>query len=329
MFPVLKNKPNILKTNWAPSASFSNLKMRAHYLEAVRAFFKARDVLEVETPLLCRASVTDPFIESFPVTIKQNGPHYYLQTSPEYAMKRLLAADSGAIFQICKAFRQDEWGRFHNPEFTMLEWYRPNYTHHDLMNEMDDFLCAILKTKPAERMSYQALFKSYLGVNPHKTNLKELKACAASQKIVTHEIIEDPHTLLELLMTHIIEPQIGQNRPCFVYDYPSHQAALSIVKNDNPPVAERFEVYFKGLELANGFHELLDAEEQYNRFQKNIETRKNNHQTILEIDELFLAALQNGLPACAGVALGFDRLMMIALNAHQISDVLSFDFSRV
>lgn len=317
-----------MHTNWRPSATIDNLKKRAHIIKSIRDFFHARGVTEVETPLMCHTSVTDPFIQSIPAYPHGDDQRYYLQTSPEYAMKRLLAASSGSIFQISKAFRQGEIGRMHNPEFSMLEWYRSGFDHHKLMDEMDELLQMVLQTPAAQRLSYGELFEQFLQIDPHTASLAELAACAKNHNIQVEAHITDNDTWLNVLMSHVIEPALATDRPCFVYDFPATQAALARIQPGNPPVAARFEVYFRGVELANGFHELQDAAEQRKRFENNVRERKRLGLHKLPIDELFLAALTHGLPDCAGVALGIDRLIMLALNCSQISDVLSFDFSR-
>lgn len=315
-----------------PSASIETLRLRAHILKLIRDFFASRNVMEVETPLLCHTSVTDPFIQSIPAFYQghshQQEQTYYLQTSPEYAMKRLLASESGAIYQITKAFRQGDIGRFHNPEFTMLEWYRPNFNHHDLMDEMDDLLQFTLKTRPAEKKSYAHVFQTFLSINPHHATLDELMNCANDNHLMIAGEITDKDTWLHLLLSHCIEPKLGEERPCFIYDFPASQAALARIQPGSPPLASRFEVYFRGIELANGFHELNDANEQRERFQKNLQERKSLHLPLLPIDELLLASLAH-LPDCAGVALGIDRLIMLATNSDSIADVMSFDFKRV
>ena len=316
---------------WQPSASIGNLRLRAEILKKIRDFFAAKGVMEVETPLMCHTSVTDPFIRSIHALF-QTEPHkrkqrYYLQTSPEYAMKRLLAAGIGPIYQIGKAFRQGEIGRLHNPEFTMLEWYRPGFNHHDLMNEMDELLQLVLNSAPAERKSYGELFQSVLNINPHEATIDELAECAANHQISVHGEIDDCDTWLHLLMAHCLEPKLGlDNKPCFIYDFPASQAALAKIQPGTPRVASRFEVYVNGIELANGFHELQDANEQRLRFDKNLAERKRLDLPNMPIDEYFLAALEHGLPDCAGVALGVDRLVMIATKSHKIAEVMSFDF---
>lgn len=318
--------------HWQPSATLTNLRQRAEIIKQIRDFFNNRNVLEVETPVMCHTSVTDPFIQSIPALFqahpKEKEQRHYLQTSPEYAMKRLLAAGSGAIYQITKAFRQGETGRFHNPEFSMLEWYRPDFDHHQLMDEMDELLQLVLKMSAAERLSYGDLFQKYLHINPHNATLQELATCARKNNVAVAADITDKDTWLHLLMSHCIEPQLGAERPCFIYDFPASQAALARIQQTNPPVASRFEVYIKGIELANGFHELQDAKEQRKRFEKNLLARKELGLNELKIDEYFLAALAHGLPNCAGVALGIDRLIMIATGSNNICEVLSFDFSR-
>lgn len=324
-----------MQIKWQPSASFETLQLRAAIIRKIRDFFNSRGLLEVETPLLSHASVTDLHLHSFQ-TIYQKDDHspqatLYLQTSPEYAMKRLLAAGSGSIFQICKAFRNSgETGRLHNPEFTMLEWYRPGFDHHDLMDEMNDLLQEILNTETAERFSYNELFIKYINIDPHHCTALELKNKAQRFGINKISNFDDTNkdNWLYLLMSHIIEPQIGQTVPTFVYDFPSTQAALAKIRHDDPPVAERFEVYYKGIELANGFHELTQVEEQRKRFLHDLELRKNSNYPIVPIDEHFLAALSYGLPNCAGVALGLDRLIMLALRKATIADVLSFTIQQ-
>lgn len=295
--------------NWQPTASIENLKKRAKIIAKVRSFFAKRNILEVETPLLSRTTVTDVHLHS----IKTMGG-LYLQTSPEYAMKRLLAAGSGSIYQICKAFRDDESGRLHNSEFTILEWYRIGFTHHDLMDEVEELLQYVLNYSKAERFTYQEIFEKFLKINPHTINLKDLQNYARENKIDLQ--INDRDTLLQLLMSKKIEPEL--KNMVFIYDYPKTQAALAKIRGE---VAERFEVYVDGVELANGFHELQDAKEQRERFLHDLAKRKKLNYPVVSLDEHFLAALEYGFPACAGVALGVDRLVMLALNASHINQV--------
>jgi lysyl-tRNA synthetase class 2 len=299
------------------------LKKRAFIISQIRQFFSTRNILEIETPLLCQSTATDPFIQSIKTTNNR-----YLQTSPEYAMKRLIAAGSGDIFQICKAFRCEENGRLHNSEFTMLEWYRLGFDHHALMDEMDLLLQFILNRGDANRYTYQSLFERFLSINPHVADARSLEQCAKKLGLDQIEGIDrsDKNIWLQLLMSDVIEPQLtGIN---FVYDYPEAQAALAKIRHSQPPVAERFEVYIDGIELANGFHELTNASEQQKRFENDLEKRKSLGYDCPPIDEQLLTALKQGLPDCAGVALGIDRLIMSALNEKNISNVISFDFDH-
>jgi lysyl-tRNA synthetase class 2 len=317
-------------TSWQPTATIERLKQRANIITKIRHFFETRDVLEVETPLMCHYTITDPHVVGIPAIYSELGSHeektMYLQTSPEYAMKRLLAMDSGSIYQICKTFRQGEVGRLHNPEFTMLEWYRLGFDHHALMDEMDALLQLTLQTSPAERVTYADLFQQHLGVNTHSVTVAELTQVAEKKSIQLSGTLPDRDAWFDLLWTHCIEPVVGQERPLFLYDFPVSQAALAKIRPEEPPVASRFEVYFKGIELANGFHELQDANEQAARFTRDIAFRKQHGFPNKDIDPRFLAALQSGLPDCAGVALGVDRLVMLAMGCQRVADVVSFAF---
>ncbi len=322
-----------MQIEWPPSASIANLQTRARIIKQIREFFADRNVMEVETPLLCKTSVTDPYIQSIPAFFQihpdKPAERYYLQTSPEYAMKRLLAAGSGDIYQLGKSFRQGEVGRFHNPEFTMLEWYRAQFDHHALMDEVDSLLQSILQVPSAERKSYQAIFKDYLAIDPLEASVKDLRAKAAQKDIAVVGEFSDKDTWLQLLMSEYIEPRVGHDRPCFIYDFPASQASLARLQQTDPRLASRFEVYFRGIELGNGFHELQDAHDQRKRFEKNQTERQSATLQHMQIDEFFLAALAHGLPDCAGVALGIDRLIMLATDSPNIADIISFDFTRV
>ena len=318
---------------WQPSASIEVLKKRALVLRTIRQFFAERNVLEVETPALSHATVTDEHLHSFSTQLNHpNAPHssvLYLQTSPEFAMKRLLSAGSGAIYQICKSFRNEEVGRFHNPEFTMLEWYRPYFDHLQLMTEIDELMQVILNCEKAERVTYQDIFYRHLGCDPLTCTLSDIKTLASQlgySELAANEHNKD--TLLMLLFSQHIEPKIGQERPCFVMDFPASQAALARISPTNPLVAERFELYFQSIELANGFHELTDATEQLKRFEQDNIKRQESELDIVPIDRNFIAAINAGLPPCAGVALGIDRLLMLALNCSKIDQVIAFENSR-
>lgn len=288
-----------------------SLMQKADIIRRIRHFFAERDVVEVFTPLLYPSTIPDPYIESFYVE------GFYLQTSPEFAMKQLLAQHSGSIYQLDKVFRKEELGRIHNPEFILLEWYRVGFDHHELMDEMDDLLALILKCGKAERVSYQSLFERHLKINPHTVSVDELAQCAKDQGIVIKPL-DDKDDWLNLLLTHCIEPHLGLEKPVFLHSYPVSQSALAKIKNG---VAERFEVYYHGIELANGFHELNNGAQQRQRFLKQLEIRKQNGQHCPPLDENFLQAL-DALPACAGVALGVDRLIMLALGLATIQEPL-------
>jgi lysyl-tRNA synthetase class 2 len=314
--------------NWRPTATIDAMRLRAELLKKIRNFFTQRNVLEVDTPLMSHGTITDPNIFSF--TTKYLGTKtetLYLQTSPEFAMKRLLAAGSGSIYQICKAFRNEESGKLHNPEFTILEWYRLDFDHHNLMQEMDEFLQYTASAKSAEKMSYTEAFKKYLNIDPIDSSVQELSKCAAQNGLNAIKDLEHDGWL-NILMSTFIEPHLGQEQPTFVYDYPASQAALARISKTNPKVAERFEVYIKGVELANGFHELANSTEQRQRFLNDLEKRKKLNIPTVAIDENFLAALASDFPNCAGVALGIDRLLMIIANANNIDDVIAFPVER-
>lgn len=314
---------------WQPTAELQTLHQRAEMMDKIRAFFKARNVLEVDTPLLSHATVTDPHLHSFETFLANPGGKkagkLYLQTSPEFAMKRLLAAGIGSIYQICKAFRNEESGRLHNPEFTLLEWYRPAFDHHQLMDEMDDFLCHILNTSAAKRLSYGELFLHYLQFDPHQATCSELKQYAKHFGLMLQDSVYDRDTWLQLFMTHLIEPKLAAfQQPIFVYDFPASQAALAKIRDEKPRVAERFEVYIKGLEIANGYHELTDAILQQHRFEQDLEQRKILKHVEVSKDERLIAAIANGLPSCAGIAVGVDRLMMLATGKQSLAEVIAF-----
>lgn len=304
-------------TDWAPTARLSALQKRAHIIHQIHDFFRTRDVLMVDTPLLCAHTVTDPYIDAFAV---QNTPPLYLQTSPEYAMKRLLAAHGKAIYQISKAFRRDQRGRRHCREFTLLEWYRPGLDHWQLMSEVDALLQDILNTPPAEKISYQQLFLNHLKLDPLSCTLDD-----CLQRL-QHHAVNDPGLdtitdALQFLMSHLIEPHLGQHAPCFLHSFPPEQAALAKI---NEGVAERFEVYIKGMELANGFHELTDCDLQRQRFLADQTQRRQQKKQAPSIDERLLSALSHGLPDCAGIAMGVDRLIMLATQQSDIAHVVTF-----
>ncbi|MGQ9425734.1 EF-P lysine aminoacylase EpmA [Gilvimarinus sp. F26214L] len=312
--------------DWRPSATSMALKARAELYRQIRRFFEERDYLEVEPPLLARGGTTDPSIESF--RSRFGGDDFYLQTSPEFAMKRMLAAGSGPIYAICKVFRQGEEGRFHNPEFSMLEWYRPGFDDHQLMQEVGELLSGIFPV-PVEKKSYRQIFVEHLGLDPHTASVAELRDCTRGKLEVGWED-QRRDVWLDLLFSHFIQPTLDRNIT-FVYDYPATQAALARVQPDltGQPVARRFEVFHAGSELANGYWELTDATEQLGRFVADNEVRGSEGLPLVRSDDRLIEALASGLPNCAGVALGLDRLLMLMIGARRIQDVIAFPWSRV
>ncbi len=318
---------------WQPTAPIANLLKRAKIVNEIRHFFADRGVLEVETPTMSQATVTDVHLRAFETRFTgpgaAQGITLYLMTSPEYHMKRLLAAGSGPIYQMGRSYRNEEAGRYHNPEFTMLEWYRPHYDMYRLINEVDDLLQQTLECESAESLSYQQAFLRYLDIDPltaEKGKLREVAAKLDVSNIADTE--EDRDTILQLLFMVGVEPHIGLEKPTFIYHFPASQASLAEISSEDHRVAERFEVYYKGVELANGFRELTDAAEQRQRFERDNRKRAAMGLPEQPIDENLLAALEHGFPECAGVALGIDRLIMLALGAERISDVIAFPVDR-
>ncbi len=327
--------------DWRPSASREVMQKRAELLSRIRHYFAENGALEVETPLLTSATTPDPNIPSFSTAVDNAGESSryhscrYFSTSPEFAMKRLLAAGSGPIYQICKAFRQGEQGKLHNPEFTLLEWYRPGFNHHRLMDEMATLVKVLAEGyrtfESEERLTYGECFQRYLDIDPHVADVPRLKACAQQQGLeINSGLAEmDRDGWLDLLMSHCIQPNLGQNRLSFVYDYPASQAALAKIRPGSPPMAERFELFMDGVELANGFHELQDAAEQRARFEEELLRRQGSGLEDVAMDEYLLAALEAGLPECAGVAMGLDRLLLVLTGTSRLEEVLTFPYDRV
>lgn len=332
----MKNKSS---GSWRPAADLEVLKIRARLLEQIRTFFSARGVLEVETPVLSTAAATDPALASF--VTRYTGPRFphgqtlYLHTSPEFPMKRLLAAGSGSIYQICKVFRDGESGRRHNPEFTLLEWYRLGFDQHRLMTETAELvmplLASMLKLDAPERLTYREAFLRHAEIDPHTATVADYMIAAKRHNIdIPQDFLahNDTAAWRDLLLTHVVESNLGQGRLTFIYDYPASQASLARLQPGNPPVAARFELYLNGIELANGFHELSDAKEQRLRFDQQLHVRAAGGMPAVPLDERLLSALEHGLPDCAGVALGFDRLVMIASGARAIEEVMAFSIDR-
>lgn len=334
MLGAPRKMAEFLPHDWRPSASLEVIKKRADLLQQVRAFFHARGVMEVETPIMSAAGNTDPQINSF--VTHYDGPaapldgQMFLHTSPEFAMKRLLAAGSGAIYQLCKVFRDGEAGHRHNPEFSMLEWYRPGYDHHALMTEVEDLFIELLptQTNKARRISYQQAFIEHASFDPLLSDMDVLRDCASQHGLT--DIVgldkQDRDGWLDLLMDQVIMPKL--NGMVFIYDYPASQASLARIKPEDPRVAERFECFIDGIELANGFHELTDASEQQQRFLTENKKREATGQSTVPIDNKLIDALKQGMPTCAGVALGVDRLLMLSVGASSIAEVLAFPIDR-
>lgn len=312
--------------DWRPTAPLSVLRLRAEMLAAVRRFFRERGVWEVETPALARATASDPHIESFSL------PEVacYLQTSPEHAMKRLLAAGSGSIYQLARAFRKGESGSRHNPEFTLLEWYRVGFDHHRLMVEVAELLSALLGAAGAvEVLTYRDAMVRHAGVDPDGADHGELFRAAVAAGLDPAARL-DRDGLLDLLFSLRVQPRLGLEGPCFVHAYPPSQAALARCEDTaEGPRAARFECFLQGVELANGYHELADSAEQRRRMEGDNRRRLAAGQIPLPVDEHLLGALEAGLPDCAGVAVGFDRLVMLKAGVATIDQVLAFPWSRV
>lgn len=317
---------------WQASCSSVSLKARAELYAWVRAFFSSRQVLEVETPVLSQASATDPHLQSVQAEVSLTGQQatpFYLQTSPEFAMKRLLASGSGDIFQICKTFRDAEVGPRHNPEFSMLEWYRLDYSLLQLMDEVEQLIQVIPGLPPAVHVHYRDVFLQYLAIDPFEVSDRALAEQAERLSGYTGPAMaRDDY--LNLLLSQHIEPNLGLDAPTFLVGYPASQASLAklVVSDAGHVVAERFELYLNGLEIANGYHELTDAKEQAKRFAADNVLRQQMGLETVTIDKNLLAAMNAGLPACSGVALGLDRLLMVKQGANTIEEVLAFPIER-
>jgi elongation factor P--(R)-beta-lysine ligase len=318
--------------NWQPGATMTNLRQRAAALAEVRAFFAAQSVLEVDTPALVRHAVTDVHIHSAVVQLSGHSAPLYLHTSPEYAMKRLLAAGSGDIYQIAHVFRADEVSRLHNAEFTLVEWYRCGFSMQQLIQEVAGLVHRLLDLPAAHSydcISYAEAFGRSLAVDPLQVSDTALRTVAtrhAMDAALAERCTRDE--LLDWLMGTRVGPELGHERLCFVHRYPASQAALARLDPHDERVALRFELYCRGVELANGFEELSDANEQRLRFDQDLTERSRRGLPALDVDDDLLAALAAGLPAVSGVALGFDRVLMLRCGARTIGEVLPFDLAR-
>ncbi|MEF3081775.1 EF-P lysine aminoacylase EpmA [Luteimonas sp. SMYT11W] len=318
-----------------PSASFDTLRLRARLNATLRAFFAGRGVPEVETPMLSQAGNTDPNVASFRTEFGGHvsaGPRTrWLRTSPEFPLKRLLAAGFGDCYELGRVFRDGEAGGRHNPEFTMLEWYRVGWDQFQLADEtvalVQDALEIVARRAEVVQTTYRALYLDTLGLDPMTAADAELQAALGNVQIDPEGLTRDDW--LDLLMTHRIQPANPEDRILVVHDYPASQCMLArVAERDGVQVAERFELYLGALELANGYHELADGAEQRARFERDHAVRGSRDAALPAIDEALLDALDVGFPDCAGVALGVDRLMMAMLWTGRIADVIAFDFAR-
>jgi lysyl-tRNA synthetase class 2 len=320
--------------DWEPTATHDVLRLRAKLNAAVREFFAQRNVLEVETPVLSVAGNTDPNIASFPLEFsgRTDGASRtrWLRTSPEFALKRLLSAGVGDCYELGRVFRDGEVGGRHNPEFTMLEWYRIGWDHHRLIDETAALVaCALAlvgRNATLERIAWRDVYLQHLQLDPITTPLTQLQNALGDVRINADGLGRDDW--LDLLLTHRLQPGFDHDVMLVMHDYPATQAALARVRPGDPPLAERFELYLGPLELANGYHELTDTDEQRLRFQNDLSVRRSRGVFTPPLDERLLQALESGLPACAGVALGIDRLLMAMLDTDRIKDVLAFPFDR-
>jgi len=318
--------------HWRPGISLPLLRQRATLLQRTRDFFAARAVLEVDTPMAVHRTVSDPHVHSLALApVAGDRGNRFLHTSPEYAMKRLLAAGSGDIYQICHVFRGDEQGPLHNSEFTLIEWYRIGFSMRQLIDEVAALSLDLLgkASQPIELLSYQQAFMRVLGCDPLTASDTGLAECARAQGLDA-ALVErcSRDELLDLLMGAHVGPTLGRSGLCFVHGYPASQASLAKLDPADPRIALRFELYANGIELANGFEELGDAAEQRARFAADREQRRSHGLPMHDADECLLQALEQGLPPCSGVAMGFDRLMMLAVGARSLEQVLTFTADR-
>jgi lysyl-tRNA synthetase class 2 len=330
----LRRSYKVHAMSWQPSAPMDALRLRASLNRLVREFFHARDVMEVETPMMSRAGNTDPNIASFALAfsgrIEGGSRTRWLRTSPEFPLKRLLAAGVGDCYELGRVFRDGEAGGRHNPEFTMLEWYRVGWTLAPLIDEtvalVQSALALVGRTATASHIGFRDLYLQRLGFDPMTADLDTVRNAASGIAIDGEGLTRDDW--LDLLMTHRIQPDFPRDQLLAVYDYPASQCALARIRHDAVPVAERFELYLGPLELANGYHELADGAEQAQRFQRDVAARAARGVPSPAIDAHLLAALSHGFPDCSGVALGVDRLLMALQDTPRIADVLAFDFAR-
>lgn len=321
----------------SPTSTIEHLRRRAHFINQIRQFFESRGFFHVETPLLSHDTVVDRHLHPIRVAAAEihpgraDAPPLFLQTSPEFGMKRLLAAGADSIYQIGKAFRGGEIGSRHNPEFTILEWYRVGDDYAAGRRLLGEFASTLLGRPAAEEISYRALFQQRLKVDPDTAEIRHLRECceACGMELSTSSREEtDRDEWLNLLMGQILEPELGREAPCIVYDWPPSQAALAQIRSGPSPVAERFELFVDGVELANGYHELRDAEELLRRNREVNRQRQSDGAPLLPETNRLVEAMQAGLPPCCGVAVGVDRLWMVASGSETIAEVIPFPFER-
>lgn len=341
--------------NWRPTASLDVLRRRAELLRRLRQFFDSRNFWEVETPCLSHDTVVDRHLDPIGVqgssigclassTVQDHDAPLWLQTSPEFGMKRLLAAGAQAIYQVAKAFRADETGRLHNPEFTMVEWYRVGDDYVAGMDLLAELAMELLEADGVDRVTYSLAFQEFVNLDPLSSSVSELRQKAIDAGLsfpdswLAIDAEHDPKTYrdhwLDLLLVELVQPHLGMGRPTILHDYPASQSALARVRTrdedgvSGPLVAERFELYVRGIELANGYHELLDAEVLAARNAANNVARLCDGKSPLPVDSRLLSAMREGLPACAGTALGFDRLAMVAFGLESVEQVMAFPIDR-
>ncbi len=327
----------MLSDDWMPSVDLKALRKRADLYRTIRQYFDEKGVLEVETPLLSSAATVDLHIESFSATFLPNGGmpvQYYLQTSPEFPMKRLLSAGSGDIYSLNKVFRNGEAGGRHNPEFTMLEYYRLGMNQQQLVDDLSALLSGVTDFSEENRFSYRDVFIQHLGVNPHQATDQQLKSLVQDH-VDEHLGDLERNDCLDLLFSTVVEPNLGikgssKLNGVFVYDYPASMSALARLhtNKEGEVVAARFELFVNGVELANGYHELTDGDEQQYRFEQERKKRRELGKYDYPHDQRMVNALKKGMPDCSGVAMGVDRLLMLIMGTSNIADVLAFDFSR-
>lgn len=324
--------------DFRPTASMENLRRRSEIIGEIRSYFDQRNFLEVQTPILSRDTVIDQFIDPISLSLLLQGKKemFYLQTSPEYAMKRLLAFGMDRIYQITPVFRNGDRGKHHNIEFTMLEWYRVGDSYQEGMDLLADLVCTIGSFSSCDRLSFAEVVEKETGLDPHRASVNEYRQYTEDQGIVRPESFTDPESpastadWLDLVFSEVVQSKLGQKDPIILYDYPGSDAQLAQLRKekfDNGEeyqVAERFELFIHGLELANGYHELLDPEELRRRNALTLDQRKKAGKEILPADSRLLRAMDHGLPACCGCALGLERLLMILLNSDSIDQVLPF-----